>query len=182
MNVQHLTRPALAFSLVMLATPIKRALLSPVSLPGQATQQSPADQAVSLRNYTLNLLRQRLLSFEVLADNWDGYGAVPPSAQVVGHATTLLQALPGEWVLHLGADDLTPTPYGTVTLEWANGPNYVSVEMGDDQWAYIAEVGGEIRRSANAAYPDAALRHTVNQALWALFPSAVPHERNPYTA
>ena len=181
MILAALTTPVF-LSFVALSVPMRTELLPPVRLVGGTAWQSPADQATSLRHHHLGLLCQHLQSFEALGNNWDGHGAVPPSAQAVGHAMTLLNELPGEWVLRLHTDDLTPTPYGTLTLEWATGPEYVSLEIGDDQWAYTAEVGGELHRSPNIAYADAAVQYTVSQALQALFSDAVPHDADPYTA
>lgn len=182
MNSHSLTRPALAFSLAILVAPVKQELLRPVPVPGQPVQQSPADQAVSLRHHQVGLLCQHLHSFEQLGDNWDGYGAVPPSTQALRNAMELLNGLAGEWVLRLHPDDLTPTPYGTITLEWATATDYVSVEVGDAQWACTAELAGELQSSPNAEYPNASLRQRVEQVLQALFPHAVPQDVPAYTA
>lgn len=181
MTLTALTTPAF-LSFVALAVPMRTELLTPVRLVGGTPWQSPADRATSLHRHHLGLLCQHLQSFEALADNWDGHGAVPPSAQAVGHATTLLNGLPGEWALRLHADDLTPTPYGTITVEWAAGADYVSVEIGDDQWAYTAELGGETQFGTNIAHSDGGLQVAVRQALRMLFPDVVPQDADSHTA
>ena len=181
MTIAALITPAFV-SFVGLSVPMRAELLAPVRLIGGTAWQSPADKATSLRHHHLGLLCQHLQSLEALPDNWDGRGAVPPSAQAVGHAAAFLNGLPSEWSLRLHADDLTPTPYGTITLEWAAGADYVSVEIGDDQWAYTAELGGQAHGGPNASHADTGLHVAVEEVLRTLFPDAVPHDADPYTA
>jgi len=161
---------------------MKQAFLVPVLLPGYFTQQSPADQAVSQRHHHVGLLCKHLQSFLNLTDNWDGYGAVPPSEQAIDEVTRLLNNLPSQWALRLHSDGLTPTPYGTITLDWAVGADYVNVEVGDNQWAYTAEIGEELLSSPNTVFPNATLQQQIVQVLQALFPQVMPLDVPAYTA
>ena len=183
MNIGTLTRPIVAASFTLFATiPVKWELLAPVDYPGQTTQQSPDYYPTSVHGHHVGLLCKHVHGFAALGDDWDGYGAVPPSAEAIGNVMDLLNALPGEWAMQLHQDDLTPSPYGTITLEWAREQDYVSVEVGDTSWAFTAEIGGELRSNPNETYPNELLRQRVEEALAILYPDAVPHDAPSYTA
>lgn len=183
MNIVNLTRPILAASFTLFATTsIKQELLPPVECPGQTTQQSPDYYATSVYGHHIGLLCKHVHGFSALTDDWDGYGAVPPSAAAMGNVIDLLNGLPGEWSMRLHKDDLTPSPYGTITLEWATDGDYVSVEVGDTAWAFTAEIDGTLRSNPNETYPNEMLHQRVEEALAMLYPDAAPHNAPSYTA
>ena len=84
--------------------------------------------------------------------------------------------------MRLHKDDLTPSPYGTITLEWATAGDYVSVEVGDAAWAFTAEIDGMLRSNPNETYPNEMLRQRVEEVLVMLYPDADPHNAPSYTA
>ena len=85
-------------------------------------------------------LRQELLSYVHLDDNWDGNGAKAPSQEAVNDALTFLDRRPGD----------IPLPYpeegsnGDVGVYWDNGHAQVFAEVsfeGDGTCAYFAVQG-----------------------------------------
>jgi hypothetical protein len=73
---------------------------------------------------------EQLNVFSNLGNNWDGYGGVPISEQAIKHARTLLctqlytQA-------HLALPEITPTPNGTLVIEWQGRHGEAAVEIGN---------------------------------------------------
>lgn len=183
MNISTLIRPvaAVSFSLLTTAT-VKQELLRPVAFPGQAVQQSPDAYATSLLGHHIGLLSRQLQDFGLLPDNWDGYGAVAPSRAAVGNVLDLLTRLPGEWALRLHTDSLTPSPYGTIALEWEHGQAYLSVEVGDAAWSFTADMAGQSQFASPVHYPNHELWQRVTDLLAHLYPDAAPHNAPAYTA
>ncbi|MCI1187892.1 hypothetical protein MON38_10710 [Hymenobacter sp. DH14] len=161
---------------------VKAELLKPVTIPGQAVQQSPDAFITSVRTHHVGLLCQQVTRFSALAENWDGYGAVAPSAAAVGNVIDLINRLPYAWTSSLSIDGLTPTPYGTVTLEWTRGDDYLSVEVGDEDWSFIAEVKGHPQLAMAETYPNPELLTRVTSLLCELFPADDTSNGSIYTA
>lgn len=183
MNFSSILRPVATASFSLLATAaVKAELLRPVEVPGQAVQQSPDAFATSMHAHCLGLLCQQVRQFGALADDWDGYGAVAPSEAATSNVLDLLSRLPGEWVLRLPLDGLTPTPYGTITLEWALAGDYLSVEVGDTAWSYTAEAAGRPQLAPATTYPNPELLARVQTLLDQIFPDAAAHNGFSYTA
>lgn len=184
MNIGILTKPIMVASIssLLVAAPVRSELLAPVCCPGQTIQQSPDNYAVSIYGHQVSLLRKQVKQFLTLTDNWDGYGAVAPSQEAINNVVNLMSRLPDEWVLCLHQDDLTPSPYGTISLEWAKGDDYVSVEVGDALWAFTAEIAGSVMSHPNEIYPNEVLRQSVEKYLALLCPDAATHDASGYSA
>ena len=61
-----------------------------------------------------------------MAENWDGYGAIPIDPMTAVNADRLLSAL-----RHIGIDpDVTPNTNGTISFEWEWTSGSVHVEVG----------------------------------------------------
>lgn len=69
-------------------------------------------------NSHIKELRTHLTQLSTLPANWDGYGAEPISPQVIQHIRNLLTLLPKAYITPLTPDNLTPTVYGTVVIDW----------------------------------------------------------------
>lgn len=88
-----------------------------------------------------NALRTKLVSFSHLPNNWDSYGAIPVSPEVVATCLRLLKKLPAPLLEELESDGLTPTPYSTITADWENeSGHFVSIEIGKDEANFFAEL------------------------------------------
>jgi hypothetical protein len=80
----------------------------------------------------------RLIRFKWLDDNWDGYGALKVSKEVLANAYAFLMTLinDGFDLKDFNEEFITPTQYGTITFDFYenNKPlcadNFVSVEIG----------------------------------------------------
>ncbi len=73
-------------------------------------------------------------------ENWDGYGAVPPSEQVIANSIHFLKNLNEKLLSHLEIDNITPTTHGTIDFQWENDDDeYVSVEIGETLLGYMSE-------------------------------------------
>ena len=89
----------------------------------------PSKLIIHVAGLTLRVIRSGQL-----ADGWAGPDSVPPAQAVLSHAYALLGLLPHEDVLALQADDIVPTPYGTLTLDWGEE---ISVELGNHQLSIL---------------------------------------------
>lgn len=166
----------------MTASPIKAELWKPVPVPGQTVQQSPDAYITSMRRHHIGLLCQQVTQFSKLRDGWDGYGGAAPSADAIHNVMDLVNALPSEWTFHLPIDGLTPTPYGTITLEWASGNDYLSVEVGDEEWSFTSEIEGYSQVSGTEIYPNVELLARVTSLLNEIFSSVIARNESAYTA
>ncbi len=91
-----------------------------------------------------NAIRTKVVSFSHLPKNWDGYGAIPVSREVADTCLRLLKTLPAPLLEKLKPEDLTPTPYSTITVDWEDEDGYfVSTEIGKDHANFYAELPDE---------------------------------------
>lgn len=78
-----------------------------------------------------------------LQDNWDGYNAAKPHPLIISKVQLLLYEL----YLHLynfDADDITPTPNGTIHVDCYSCDIKYSIEIGLEYSAYYIEEKGTI--------------------------------------
>jgi hypothetical protein len=71
----------------------------------------------------------RLDAFRDLQDNWDGYGALPISLQAINQAQALLSSQ--SVYAQLAIPDITPTPNGTLVVEWQGLHGEAAFEIGN---------------------------------------------------
>lgn len=90
-------------------------------------------------NLDVFLIENRLRSFANLGFNWDGYHGVPPTRSVV-NAIQFYRFLPRILQERILTDHISPTPYGTITLEWANGDFFISIEIGENKIGFFSEL------------------------------------------
>jgi hypothetical protein len=79
----------------------------------------------------------RIVSFKYLEKDWDGYGAIPPNAEVTALAISLIYRLEDLiWQLK----DYYPNPHGTITLEWhVDEDKELVIEIGSKKVSYFYE-------------------------------------------
>ncbi len=88
-----------------------------------------------------NAVRTKIQSFTRLANNWDGYGAIPVSLDVADACLRFLKLLPESCLVHLEPENITPTPYSTVTIDWEHGDrHFVTVEIGKSKANFFAQL------------------------------------------
>lgn len=98
---------------------------------------------VSYTQLTSNIridIVNRINSFSTLAENWDGYGASAPSANVINKATSFFNSLPRPYKQILNVEDIYPSTYGTIILEWYNKEHFISIEIGETKFGFFSEV------------------------------------------
>jgi hypothetical protein len=89
----------------------------------------------------MNTLLDKVSMFAGLEDDWDGYGGVAPYHRTLSNTVNFLKTIPTAFTKSLSEDNLNPTSYGTITVEWkAQSNNFFTVEIGDDQIAYFFRV------------------------------------------
>ena len=78
-------------------------------------------------------LKSRIFKIGKLKNNWDGYGAIPPNKKTINQANTFLSGLNLIVLQYLNEQDITPTPYGTIVMDFYRGSNRLSVEFGESK-------------------------------------------------
>jgi hypothetical protein len=81
----------------------------------------------------LNPSNRRLDELAALPEDWDSYGAPPPSATAIRHARRILLALTEQTDLldriAVNPSHIAPLPSGGVQLEWVGSPVSIEVEI-----------------------------------------------------
>ena len=77
-------------------------------------------------------MEKKIKEIAKLKENWDGYGARPIYPEVIENTRTFLNTI-GERN-DLEKDDITPTPYGSICIEFPK----VSVEIGIHKIGWFA--------------------------------------------
>lgn len=70
---------------------------------------------------------------------WEELEYVQPAPLTIKNTVSFLASLGDEILLHLTPEDLSVTNYGTVTMEFYFGLDYLSVEVGLDQIGYYTK-------------------------------------------
>ena len=82
----------------------------------------------------------RLRQIAELENNWDGYGALALTKIVMDNARRFLSAIKDKgFDRFLNEDDIVPTTYGTIDLDFVTTKGLVSVEIGDNEIGYFTE-------------------------------------------
>lgn len=93
-----------------------------------------------LMTSTVTSLKNRVSEIRMLESNWDGYGAIVPSDEVIKNAFRFLDTLSvfgfGEI---LDPENVVPTPYGTIDMDFETSNGLVSVEIGTNQVGFFTE-------------------------------------------
>ena len=76
-------------------------------------------------------LIEDIISFLEIEDNWDGYGGVAPKIDVVSKTLFLLAYIDKDKIT-----DYFPNPHGTISIEFKAEGKILSLEIGNDFFAY----------------------------------------------
>ena len=74
----------------------------------------------------MDTISKRLKTLSELSENWDGYNGSAPLPACIQNTETLLKLLGSKYTDNLDPEDIGPTPYGTIDIDWGN----ISVEVG----------------------------------------------------
>ena len=89
---------------------------------------------------TMAELRTNIVAFSALQGNWDGFGAIPMSAKSATNAITLLDFLSPRAIKLI--EDYFPESNGTISLQWGNVHERVSVNVGAERMSYYVKHDG----------------------------------------
>jgi len=91
-------------------------------------------------NYILQQIKARLHAIACLDENWDGHDSAVPTEQTIRNSFSFIEAAFKEGLTQLEADDVYPTPYGSVVLEFkTEQTGLVSVEIGKEQIGFFTD-------------------------------------------
>jgi hypothetical protein len=84
-------------------------------------------------------LKNRISELDNLCDNWDMHDAVAPSKEVIKNAYRLLDIVINGGYVAIKAEDIIPTPYGSIVMDFTNERGLVSVEVGKTEIGFFTE-------------------------------------------
>ncbi len=85
-------------------------------------------------------LKERINVFKNFKENWDGYNGVQPSSKVIYNSIKFIDCLSSPMLSKLNENYITPTPYGTIVIDFKESNNVVSVEIGETKIGFFTEL------------------------------------------
>lgn len=96
--------------------------------------------AIQRSSMQFNALKNRVSEISVFHENWDGQGAASISETVCKNTYKFLdQILKFRFDTMLSPESITPTPYGTIVLDFEEEESVISVEIGRTELGYFTE-------------------------------------------
>ena len=99
-------------------------------------------QEVQLSNRLPEDIENKLDDIANLEQGWDGYHASAIDGVVVRNAHSFIASMISEGFEAVLADDVYPTPYGTIVVEYTNDNGLVSMEISATQVGYFTDYPG----------------------------------------
>lgn len=85
---------------------------------------------------------KKIVSFESLKQQWDGYSAIPLEVNSAANSINLINLLDESVVESI--DDIYPNTHGTVSLEWSNSSKErLSLEVGNETFSYYLKLNSQ---------------------------------------
>ncbi len=84
-------------------------------------------------------LKGRITAIGLLNDNWDGYGAIRPNIETVHQGNSFLSNLNVAILQYLNSEDIYPTPYGTIVMDFYRSDNRLSIEIGESKIGFFSD-------------------------------------------
>lgn len=95
---------------------------------------------VLLNHYPADLL-EKLKSIKTLKKDWAWEASIPPSPAVINNVYHIFELLGKKRVTKLSPLDITPSPYGTINLEWEwINESFVSLEIGKEDLGFYGDL------------------------------------------
>lgn len=98
-----------------------------------------------LNTKVFNKLLSRIIDFSKLEKNWDGNNSSEISSTVIANALTVLSFIPDEFISYMNEDDIFPSPYGTVFIEFENEKKELQLEIGEGNLSYFLEEDSNVK-------------------------------------
>jgi hypothetical protein len=87
---------------------------------------------------------ERIEELSRLKDNWDGYDAASIDAHIVSITRNFILNIKYNFIKHLDKEDIIPTNYGTIIIEWYYQSKVViSLEIANNGKAFFAKFKDE---------------------------------------
>jgi hypothetical protein len=84
-------------------------------------------------------ITKKITSLSYLENNWDGYGAVSPSKNVLNNAIRFINSLPETVLPEINTESIVPTPYGSIVIDFEKNADLISVELGERKIGFFSE-------------------------------------------
>lgn len=84
-------------------------------------------------------IRNKIQSFKVLSENWDGMGGIVPNLRTINNSLRFINSLPESTYYSLNKDNVIATSYGTIVLDLEVDQNIVSVELGESKIGFFTD-------------------------------------------
>lgn len=81
-------------------------------------------------------LIKKIIELTNLKENWDGYGALPLDTNIATKLIYISSSFPSDFFDNA---DIYPNPHATLSIEWENKNNKLSLELGIDTMSYYAK-------------------------------------------
>lgn len=94
-------------------------------------------------------IEKELIGIISLKDNWDGYNGVSPNKNVIHNTRMFLSIVPTRALETLYYDGITPTPHGTIVLDFENHRGLVSIEIGDTEIGFFTRFKSGVDSSSD---------------------------------
>jgi|LakWasMe91_HOW11_FD_contig_61_751339_length_1875_multi_6_in_0_out_0_2 hypothetical protein len=95
-------------------------------------------------NCVEDLIMNEINSISLLKDDWNGMGSKKISSEVLNNSINVIGAIPPSVLYYLKPDNIYPSKYGTIILDWefGNKDNCLSLEIAKNSIGYFVEVDG----------------------------------------
>lgn len=85
---------------------------------------------------------KKIVSFESLKQNWDGYEAIPLEVNSAANSINIINLLDEKIVERI--DDIYPNTHGTISFDWTNSSNErLSIEVGNNTFSYYLKLNSQ---------------------------------------
>ena len=85
----------------------------------------------------------RIIEFVKLKDNWDGYGAIPiKDLTLVSLVKYLRNVFSDDSFYKPDVEDIYPTPYGSIVIDFETERGLVSSEIGNSDFGFFTDYSG----------------------------------------
>jgi|GEM_PF-3526812 len=97
-------------------------------------------------------VKNKISSFLMLEESWDGYGASCLDERVAKNAFKFIDAANSFGYCPSTDDDVTLTPYGSIVIDYTSGAGLVSVEIGLKKIGYFTDFGNGKNHHSKGIY------------------------------
>lgn len=88
---------------------------------------------IKLTNDAFLIIEAEIKAFTNLNQNWDGYGGIPLTANVLENSKLILGRV------NMIPEDFYPNPHGTMSIDYQIGDNRLSIEIGISTFTYYTK-------------------------------------------